>query len=98
MHTWSHKFISYDALSPHQCYHDAITKAMIRSRTLEYKGELVDALVQHAFPKFEDGTFRPIIDNEFPLAEAGEAHAFMESNGNIGKVLLEVILNCKAAL
>jgi len=65
----------------------------LRSRTLEYKGELVNALVKDAFPKFEDGTFRPIVDRVFSLSQAGEAHAYMEANSNTGKILLKVLAN-----
>ncbi len=37
-----------------------------------------------------DGTVKPIIDRVFPLTEAVAAHALMESNRHIGKILLKV--------
>ncbi len=69
----------------------AIIGTTLRSRTLEYKGELCNALRQHAFAKFESGEFHPIIDKVFPLAEAAAAHTLMEANGNTGKIVLQVI-------
>ena len=36
----------------------------------------------------EDGWVRPHVDQAFPLAQAGEAHAHIEARKNIGKVVL----------
>jgi NADPH2:quinone reductase len=37
-----------------------------------------------------NGQIKPIIDKVFPLAEAAEAHRYMEVSGHIGKILLSV--------
>lgn len=37
----------------------------------------------------EAGTFQPVVDRVFPLAEAGAAHTFMQERRNFGKVLLQ---------
>ena len=39
---------------------------------------------------FETGTVKAIIEREFDLEKIANAHAFMESNANIGKILLKV--------
>ena len=31
---------------------------------------------------------KPVVDKVFPLAEASEAHRYMESNANFGKIIL----------
>lgn len=36
----------------------------------------------------DDGWVRPHVDRTFPLAEAGDAHAYLEARRNIGKVVL----------
>ena len=35
-----------------------------------------------------DGTLRPIIARTFPLEQIAEAHAFLESNAQIGKIVV----------
>jgi NADPH:quinone reductase-like Zn-dependent oxidoreductase len=37
-----------------------------------------------------DGRLKPIVDRVFPLAEAGAAHAYLESGSQFGKVVLSV--------
>lgn len=39
-------------------------------------------------PRFADGTLRPVVDRVFSVADAAAAHLYMESNANIGKIVL----------
>jgi NADPH:quinone reductase-like Zn-dependent oxidoreductase len=39
---------------------------------------------------FESGLIQPIIDSEFAIEQVSEAHARIESNKNMGKVLMKV--------
>lgn len=41
--------------------------------------------------EFSSGTLKPIVETSFDLADIGKAHALMESNTTIGKILLKVI-------
>lgn len=66
------------------------TGSTLRSRTPENKAEIRDSLALNVWPMFEEGKLKPVVDRTFPLAEAAAAHAFMESAGHSGKIMLEV--------
>ena len=40
------------------------------------------------WPHIESGRIRVVTHHKFPLAEAAQAHAMMESAGHVGKILL----------
>ncbi|KAK7108611.1 quinone oxidoreductase PIG3-like [Littorina saxatilis] len=68
----------------------SITGTTLRSRSLQYKEQLVQDFSRLALPLFENRTFRPVIHTLFPLAEIGRAHELMEDNLNTGKIILQV--------
>ncbi len=45
---------------------------------------------RYVFDKVEAGAFKPRIAKTFPLAEIVEAHRYMESNQQIGKIVVTV--------
>ncbi len=61
---------------------------VLRSRPLEEKAALTQDVARHLLPLFESGRLLPVVDRVFPLAEVAEAHRYMESNANFGKVVL----------
>ena len=64
----------------------------LRSRPKSYKADLVSRFITHAKPHFESGNYKAVIDQkEFALESASDAHAYMASNLNIGKILLKVL-------
>jgi putative PIG3 family NAD(P)H quinone oxidoreductase len=66
-----------------------ITGSLLRASALSLKTEIVRQVTERVWPHL--GTkVTPIIDSVFPLAEAAQAHARMESSVHIGKILLEV--------
>jgi putative PIG3 family NAD(P)H quinone oxidoreductase len=66
-----------------------ITGSLLRGSSLSLKAEVVRQVTERVWPHL--GTkVTPIIDSVFPLAEAAQAHARMESSVHIGKILLEV--------
>ncbi|WP_422785436.1 NAD(P)H-quinone oxidoreductase [Qipengyuania profundimaris] len=67
-----------------------LTGSTLRPRSDEFKALLADEIYNHAWPLFEDGTIRPVMDQTFPHAEAGAAHARMEGGDHIGKIVLAV--------
>ena len=63
---------------------------VMRSRELSDKIAITQAFVRESLPHFASGALRPVIDSVFPLADAGRAHERMESNANVGKIVLSV--------
>lgn len=54
------------------------------------KFALTAALGAFALPRFADGRLQPVIDRVYDLQDAPEAHRYMASNANIGKIILRV--------
>ena len=67
-----------------------ITGSTLRSRHPSYKVQLTQALKEFAWHLFEDQSFKPIIDSVYDWKEVVKAHTRMESNLNIGKLVLKV--------
>ena len=67
-----------------------MTGSTLRPRPDEFKALLADEIHQYAWPLFEDGTITPVMDQCFPLEEAGAAHARMEGGDHIGKIVLAI--------
>ena len=63
----------------------------LRSRSTDYKKELTKLFSNNALDLFRTGTYKVILDKKsFPFEEAQAAHEYMETNANIGKIILEV--------
>ena len=62
----------------------------LRSRRLEEKATLVQAFVQCVIPLLASGTVKPVVDRVFPLEEIAASHAYMETNANFGKIVLQI--------
>ncbi|HSY37054.1 MAG TPA: zinc-dependent alcohol dehydrogenase family protein [Acidobacteriaceae bacterium] len=45
---------------------------------------------QYVFDRLAAGAFRPLIDKTFPFAEMVAAHRYMESNAQVGKIVVTV--------
>lgn len=60
----------------------------LRARSVAEKEAIRDALVAKIWPLVAAGQIRPVVDRRFPLAEAQEAHEYMEKTGATGKILL----------
>jgi NADPH2:quinone reductase len=64
------------------------TGSTLRPRSAAEKAVIAQALEAHVWPLLAAGRCKPVIDSTYPLAEAGRAHARMESSGHIGKIVL----------
>ncbi len=67
-----------------------ITGSTLRPQSDLAKAQIAEALRAHVWPLLEAGTVKPVMDSEFALADAADAHARMESSGHIGKIVLKV--------
>jgi NADPH:quinone reductase-like Zn-dependent oxidoreductase len=45
---------------------------------------------QYVFDRVQAGSFKPRIDRVFPFAQIVEAHRYMESNEQIGKIVVSM--------
>ena len=63
---------------------------VLRGRPLEEKIAVTQRFGREILPLLANGTCRPVIDTRYPLAEVAEAHRRMESNANVGKLVLSV--------
>ncbi|MCL6443157.1 MAG: zinc-binding dehydrogenase, partial [Alicyclobacillus sp.] len=62
----------------------------LRSRSPAFKSRLTADFAAFALPRFADGRLVPIVDSVFNWRDVAAAHAYMESNANIGKIVLQV--------
>ena len=73
-----------------------ITGSTLRPRPVAFKAAIAQALKARVWPWLADGTIKPVIHSVFPATEAGDglpsgaalAHALMQSNQHIGKIVL----------
>ncbi|MCC6467708.1 MAG: NAD(P)H-quinone oxidoreductase [Alphaproteobacteria bacterium] len=67
-----------------------VTGSTLRPRSVAEKGAIARAVEAEIWPHAAAGRIKPLIHARFPLAEAGRAHALMETNAHIGKIVLTV--------
>lgn len=67
-----------------------IIGSTLRSRSLPYKIALAKELYEFAWPLFESGELKPIVDSVFDWEDMVKAHQYMEANKNIGKIVVKV--------
>lgn len=66
-----------------------LTGSTLRPRSVAFKAAIARELRQHIWPLIERGAIRPVVYRVFPAALAAQAHALMESNQHIGKIVLD---------
>ena len=68
----------------------SVAATSLRLRPEHEKAAIVSGVREQVWPLVEAGKIQPVIHARFPLAEAAEAHATMESSTHVGKLLLDV--------
>jgi NADPH2:quinone reductase len=67
-----------------------ITGSTLRPQSDLAKAQIAESLRAQVWPLLDAGKIAPVMDSEFPLEQAAEAHARMEASGHIGKIVLKV--------
>ncbi len=65
-----------------------LTGSTLRPRTPEYKGKIAAALVREVWPLLADGRMVTRIHAAMPMEDVRGAHAMLDANEQIGKVVL----------
>ncbi|MBL8541936.1 MAG: NAD(P)H-quinone oxidoreductase [Betaproteobacteria bacterium] len=67
-----------------------LTGSTLRARTAAVKANIARSLRDQVWPLIEAGKIRPVVHAVFPLDQAADAHALMESGAHVGKIVLAV--------
>lgn len=65
-----------------------VTGSALRPRSIEFKGAIAQALRHTVWPWIESGRVKSVVFKQFAAADAAQAHALMETNQHIGKLVL----------
>ena len=66
----------------------SITGSTLRPRPIAFKTAIAQSLRAKVWPLLESGAIKPVIYKTFAADAAAQAHALMESNQHIGKIIL----------
>ena len=67
-----------------------IKGTVLRSRSMPEKMALNQQFVKHVLPLLRDGSINPVVDRIFSIEDVGDAHTYMETNANFGKIILSI--------
>ncbi|MBB5610810.1 MULTISPECIES: NAD(P)H-quinone oxidoreductase [unclassified Janthinobacterium] len=67
-----------------------VTGSTLRPRSVAFKAAIAAHLQATVWPLIEAGKIKPVIYKTFPLDQANQAHALMESSTHVGKIMLQV--------
>lgn len=65
-----------------------VTGSTLRPRPIAFKEAIAQACLKNVWPLIERGSIKPVIHSTFAAADAAKAHALMESNQHVGKIVL----------
>ncbi len=65
-----------------------ITGSTLRARSVAFKAAIAQACLTTVWPMLVSGQIKPVVHSTFAAADAALAHALMESNLHIGKIVL----------
>ena len=65
-----------------------VTGSTLRARPIAFKEAIAQACLKNVWPLIENGRIKPVIHSTFEAQDASKAHALMESNQHVGKIVL----------
>jgi NADPH2:quinone reductase len=65
-----------------------ITGSTLRARSIAFKQAIAQACLTNVWPLIERGLIKPVVHSTFAAEDAASAHALMESNQHVGKIVL----------
>lgn len=65
-----------------------LTGSTLRPRSVAFKAAIAQACLKFVWPLLVSGQIKPVIHSVFEAADAAKAHALMESNQHVGKIVL----------
>lgn len=67
-----------------------VTGSTLRPQSVAAKARIAEELRREVWPLLATGRLRPVMDREFALEDAAQAHALLESNTVLGKIVLRI--------
>lgn len=68
----------------------ALIGTTLRARPLEEKIAITQRFASEILPRFDRGSLKPVIDSRYPLEAIAAAHEHMQSNANVGKIVIDI--------
>ena len=65
-----------------------VTGSTLRACPVAFKEAIAQACLKNVWPLIENGQIKPVVFSTFAAADAAKAHALMQSNQHIGKIVL----------
>ena len=65
-----------------------VTGSTLRQRSTAFKAAIAQACLKNIWPLLVSGRIKPVIHSTFAAHDAAKAHALMESNQHVGKIVL----------
>jgi NADPH2:quinone reductase len=66
-----------------------VTGSTLRPRPVAFKAAIAKSLRERVWPLLEAGRVKPVVHQVFAAQDAAAAHALMESNRHVGKIVLQ---------
>ena len=68
----------------------SITGTVLRARPLDEKIAITQRFASEMLPLFDTGALKPVIDSSYSIADVAKGHEFMATNGNVGKIVIDI--------